>query len=92
MQNIFNQLSSVSETKGPKIEKNVEVITQVPVKPEKLAMQAKHVSSIHCLSHRLRWIEVDLTCSAMALAALLPCLQVSRWMGEGLQTKDAIES
>ncbi len=69
------------------------------MKLEKLAMQAMHVSSIHCLSHRLRWTEVDLACSAMALAALLPCLQVdlwmakaAEWMGENLWTMDVIES
>ena len=65
---------------------------KVPVKLEKLAMQARHVSSIHCLSHRLRRTEVDVTCSAMGLAALLPCLQADLWMGEDLQTKDVIEA
>ena len=62
------------------------------MKLEKLAMHARHVSSIHCLTHRLPWIEADLTCFAMALAALLTCLQVDLPMGEDLQTKDVIES
>ena len=69
MLNIFNQFFEVdkSSTNRPK---HVEITTQVPVKLGKLAMRARHVSNIHCLSHRLPWTEGDLTCSAMALAAV----------------------
>ena len=65
-----------TKRKPPNHSKHVEIITQAPLK---FATQTKHMSSINCLSHCLRWTEVDLTCSAMALAALLPCFQARGW-------------
>ena len=91
LQSILQGESKVNFNKSTN-RKQLKSSSQVPVKLAKLAMQARHVSSSHCLSHRLRWIEVDLTCSAMALAALLPCLQVDLQMGEDLQTKDVMKS
>ena len=55
VQNIFNQFCEVKPRQVNKSsKKRLNASPKVPLQLEKLEMQTRHVSSIHCLSHRLR--------------------------------------